>query len=74
MAERSLQREMVAWAGLAPKVLARIFRMQRATQLIRGGERSLAEVAIETGYADQPHMTRELRRLTGRAPAAHLPP
>jgi AraC-like DNA-binding protein len=74
MTERSLQRELVCWAGLPPKALARIFRMERAAGMIRGGGRALALVALDAGYADQPHMTREFRRLTGRAPGEHLRP
>jgi AraC-like DNA-binding protein len=71
MTERTLQRELVFWAGLPPKALARIFRMERAAGMIRGGDRSLAMVALDAGYSDQPHMTREFRRLTGRAPAEY---
>jgi AraC-like DNA-binding protein len=37
------------------------------------GPRGLAQLAAEAGYADQPHMTREMRALTGLAPAALLP-
>jgi transcriptional regulator GlxA family with amidase domain len=29
---------------------------------------ALADVAVLTGYADQAHLTRETRRLTGRTP------
>jgi AraC-like DNA-binding protein len=31
-----------------------------------------ADVAAAAGYADQPHMTRELRRLTGMTPGELL--
>jgi AraC-like DNA-binding protein len=34
---------------------------------------SLAGLAAEAGYADQAHMSRELRKLTGRSPGALLP-
>jgi AraC-like DNA-binding protein len=37
------------------------------------GSRCLAQLAAEAGYADQPHMTREMRALTGLSPAALLP-
>jgi AraC-like DNA-binding protein len=65
---RTLQRELQAWTGLPPKVLARILRAQAAMKELRAGRR-LAEVAAERGFADQAHMTRELRRLAGRAPS-----
>jgi hypothetical protein len=34
---------------------------------------SLAALAAEAGYADQAHMSRELRWLTGHSPGALLP-
>jgi AraC-like DNA-binding protein len=69
IAPRSLHRDIVRWTGHAPKVLARIARMQHALARLRANERSLAEVAAASGFADQPHMTRELRRLTGLRPS-----
>ena len=70
LSERSLHRELVHWAGLPPKALARIFRMQAAMRHLRAGRMRLPAIALEAGYADQPHMTRELRRLTGLTPSA----
>src|SRR5687767_15659997 len=34
------------------------------------GPGSLASIALAIGYHDQPHLTRELKALTGRTPAA----
>jgi AraC-like DNA-binding protein len=45
-------------------------RAQRALQRVRLGKQSLADVASETGFADQAHMTRSIRLLTGRPPGA----
>jgi AraC-like DNA-binding protein len=69
MTERSLRRELTLWSGLAPKSLGRILRMQRALAAIRAGRAPLALIALDTGYADQAHMTRELKALTGFTPA-----
>lgn len=66
---RSLHRDILSWTGHAPKVLARILRMQRTVERLRSGQRPLIEVAYDSGFADQPHMTRELRRLTGLCPS-----
>ncbi len=35
-----------------------------------GGRASLAQAAVDSGYADQPHLTRETARLAGMTPAA----
>jgi AraC-like DNA-binding protein len=69
IAERSLHRDLTRWSGLAPKALARILRMQRALAAIRAGRAPLALTALRMGYADQAHMTRELKALAGFTPA-----
>jgi AraC-like DNA-binding protein len=70
IAERSLHRDLVRWSGLSPKILARILRMQRTLTAIRTGPAvPLAHVALHMGYADQAHMTRELKDLSGYAPS-----
>jgi AraC-like DNA-binding protein len=65
VSERQLRRRFVAAVGYAPKTLARVLRFQRFLAL--DGE--LVERAFAAGYADQAHLTRECRRLSGRTPA-----
>jgi AraC family transcriptional regulator len=43
-------------------------RMQRAKELLARGSRPLAEIAGETGYADQAHFTAAFTRHTGYSP------
>jgi AraC-like DNA-binding protein len=69
--ERRLHRHALAAFGYGAKTLARILRMTRALDAARTG-RSLAEVAAATGYADQAHLTREVRALAGLPPARLL--
>ena len=54
--------------GVAPKTAARIFRFERACRLIVDERPSLAQVAVECGFHDQAHMTREWSSLAGCAP------
>ncbi|WP_229402031.1 AraC family transcriptional regulator [Micromonospora okii] len=68
---RALHRRSRILFGYGPKTLARILRMRRALALARAGT-PLAEVAVEAGYADQAHLTRDVRELTGLPPAALL--
>jgi AraC family transcriptional regulator len=42
--------------------------LQRATELVRGGRSSLAEIAAATGFADQSHLSRWVRRVHGVTP------
>jgi AraC-like DNA-binding protein len=72
LSERQLRRRSHAAAGYGPKTLQRILRFQRFVQLIDAGPRplDLAAAAALTGYADQPHLTRESVALSGLTPAA----
>ncbi|PZF98092.1 helix-turn-helix transcriptional regulator [Micromonospora deserti] len=69
---RALHRRSRHLFGYGPKTLARILRMQRALALARAGT-PLAEVAASCGYADQAHLTRDVRDLAGVPPTALLP-
>jgi AraC-like DNA-binding protein len=70
---RQLHRRSLTAFGYGPKTLARILRMRRALALARSGV-PLAETAIRAGYADQPHLSREVRSLTGVALRELVPP
>jgi AraC-like DNA-binding protein len=73
VSERRLHRRFTAAVGYGPKTLQRVLRLQRLLALAgRSPGASLAALAAEAGYADQAHMSRELRRLTGRSPGALL--
>ena len=63
---------MVAELGLSPKELCRLFRFDRVIALLADGADSLAEVAAESGYADQSHLTREFRQMAGCSPTTWL--
>ncbi len=62
--ERRLHRTSLAAFGYGPKTLARVLRLQRALAAARAG-RPAALVAAGAGYADQQHLAREVRALTG---------
>lgn len=52
--------------GLAPKAAARVIRFERAcNRLLTPARPSLAEVAADGGYVDQPHLARDFRELAG---------
>lgn len=63
MSERELQRRFVHDVGYAPKTLQRVLRLQRFLDVRSVGD--LAGAAALAGYADQSHLSREARRLTG---------
>ena len=61
---RTLQRQCGAVYGYGPATLRRILRFRRAVLLLDKGL-SIVEVAARAGYADQPHLHREVRDLAG---------
>ncbi len=70
---RTLRRRCEAAFGYGPKTLDRILRFQRFLKLARQEEAPrLATLAFAAGYADQAHLTREVRRLSGFSPAVLL--
>lgn len=46
-------------------------RLQRASQLIRGSDTPLKQIATECGFSDQPHLTRAFRTRFGVTPASY---
>jgi len=58
--------------GLGPKQYSRVQRFQRALALLHHGGAartvSLADVAQDAGYSDQPHFNREFREFSGFTP------
>jgi AraC-like DNA-binding protein len=71
MSERSLQRLFVSHWGISPKLVQRMLRIQRCIQLwdkTDAQHRNLADLAAQTGLADQAHLAREFRQLVGYAP------
>jgi AraC-like DNA-binding protein len=72
--ERQLHRRFSAAVGYGPKTLHCVLRLQRLLKIAR--ERStalsLADLAAGAGYADQPHMTRDVHRLADVRPTALL--
>jgi AraC-like DNA-binding protein len=72
LSERQLRRRSQGAAGYGPKTLQRVLRFQRFVRLLDASPvlPDLAGAAVRAGYADQPHLTRECRALSGRTPAA----
>jgi AraC-like DNA-binding protein len=67
---RQLERDFLDTVGLSPKAFAAIVRFQHAAQRLRVGD-AISQAALEAGYADQSHLTRDFRRLAGLTPAGY---
>lgn len=71
LSTRQLRRRCHAAVGYGPKTLQRVFRFQRFVRMLDdpAGPPDLAIAAARAGYADQAHLTRECRELSGLTPA-----
>jgi methylphosphotriester-DNA--protein-cysteine methyltransferase len=72
LSERQLRRRVHAAAGYGPKTLQRVLRFRRFVRMLdaAGEPPDLASAAVQAGYADQAHLTRECSALSGLTPAA----
>jgi len=68
---RQLHRRCLPLFGYGPQHLVRVLRLNRALDAARSGL-SLAEVSAQTGFADQAHLSRDVRVLVGTSPARLL--
>jgi len=74
LSERQLERLFGERVGVGPKVLARIVRIQGVVaaldEAVRTSEAiAWAALAAREGYADQAHLVREVKALTGVSPS-----
>lgn len=58
--------------GVTAKQYARIARFRHVLDRLSSGRPSLADLAFDAGYYDQPHMTAEFRELSGLTPGEFL--
>jgi AraC-like DNA-binding protein len=73
LSARELRRRFGDHVGYGPKALQRILRFHAFVRRVRTRAASgdgLARIAADLGYADQAHLTRECRAISGSTPAA----
>jgi AraC-like DNA-binding protein len=71
ISRRRLERAFDRDLGIRPKLFARIVRLSAALATLAGAEReNLVDVALEGGYFDQAHLSRDFRVVAGRRPRA----
>jgi AraC-like DNA-binding protein len=68
LSTRSVERRVARGTGLTRGAIERIRRAERAVELLSRGAPP-SDVARRSGYADQSHLTRSLRRLVGQTPS-----
>ncbi|MRG56262.1 helix-turn-helix domain-containing protein [Phyllobacterium sp. SYP-B3895] len=73
VSERTLRRQFLHNFGYGPKTLERILRFQKFLKLGRRDPGSgIGALAFDANYADQAHLSREAKSLSGLSPSALL--
>lgn len=67
---RRIERRFAAHVGLSPKRFARVVRFKNVLAVLARGAPNWAGLAVDCGYADQPHLVREFKELSGLTPGA----
>jgi AraC-like DNA-binding protein len=68
MSLRAFERQFLAGFHLTPQRYLRKLRLRIASRALIYTNESLSEIALNCGFADQSHFTREFRRQFGRTP------
>jgi hypothetical protein len=72
LSSRSVRRRVQRTTGLTLGLIRQIERAEHALKLLETGA-TILDVVAQTGYADQPHLTRSLRRFLGQTPRRIVP-
>ncbi len=70
LARETVSRRFAAAYGVTPSVLRAELRVREAWLRITRGSDRLCNIAVDTGFADQAHMTRWIQRIAGAPPTA----
>jgi AraC-like DNA-binding protein len=68
LSQRSVERRVSRATGLTQGAIRQIERAEQAVELLGRGV-PVVETVSETGYADQAHLTRSLKRFMGQTPS-----
>ncbi len=66
---RQLRRRFVTETGLTPKAFSRLRRVRRAcVDMIHRPDEGMAGISLDHGYADQPHLSRDVKAVFNMSP------
>jgi AraC-like DNA-binding protein len=73
LSQRRLAQLFHEQVGVSPKTFHRVRRFQHTLQRLRGVRQvDWADLAVECGYYDQAHLSRDFRQIAGMTPSAYL--
>lgn len=68
LSRKQYERVFREQVGMNPKEYTRVVRFQKALWMLQGGSRNYAGIAAGCGYADQSHLIREFKLMSGHTP------
>lgn len=73
LCQRQFERKFKMHTGYTPKIYSRIMQFRNAVDLLRNttGD-SLLSTAVCAGYYDVPHLSREIKRMSGSTPSSFI--
>ena len=73
LCQRHFERKFKHQTGYSPKEYSRIIKFKNAVDLLRStSSNQLFSVAIEAGYYDTAHLSKEIKALSGNTPGSFL--
>lgn len=66
--KRKLERQFLDVAGISPKQLSKLIRLQAALKLLISQEEALTNIAYTSNYYDQSHFIKDFKEFTGVKP------
>ncbi|MES0049995.1 GlxA family transcriptional regulator [Mesorhizobium sp. M0053] len=70
LSRRQLERKFTNNLGITPSQAFRLIRLDHAELLLLTTDKSLADIALETGFSDDSHLVRQFRHHRGMTPHA----
>ncbi len=70
MSERKLERLFLEHVGVSPQQLSKIYQFTSALSSIKNNHKgdTLLKIALENGYYDHSHLSKSIKKFTGRSP------
>lgn len=72
LSRRQFERNFKEFSGFSPKVFARITRFQNALKDFGSTSKTLTQIGLDAGYADQSHFIKEFKEFSGYTPKEYF--
>ena len=72
MSKSQLYRKCLALTGLAPNVLIKEYRLEKAKELMRGQQYNIAQITFDSGFTSPSYFTKCFKKRYGILPGSYL--